>query len=105
MATKKNTTKKSANRYVVIATQSRPWSIVAGTLESETAASVRLTGARMIAYYSSDARTLFGVAAKGPGSGARVSPRVDAVTISPRPEHMIDATPESRNAIEAEPWH
>ena len=97
----KRSTKKE--RYVVVATGFRPWSIVAGILEEKNGDEVILRDARMVAYFSRDARTVFGVAAKGPGDGARVSPRVDRVCLH-GVEHVIDATPAARKRIEAEPW-
>jgi hypothetical protein len=96
------TTKKP--RYVIVATSSRPWSIVAGELVSDAGGITTLRNARMIAYFSADARTVAGVAAHGPGTGARVSPRVDELELSAK-ELMITASPEARAAIEAEPWH
>jgi hypothetical protein len=100
MATKKSA---EAPKYVIVATSYRPWSIVAGELLSQGDNSVILRNARMIAYYSLDARTVFGCAANGPGTGARVSPRVDEATIR-GVEHILLATPTARAAIEAEPW-
>ena len=92
------------SKYVLVVTGHRPWSIVAGELVACDGDSVTLRDARMIAYYSGDARTVYGCAAHGPGSGARVSPRVDEATLR-GVEHIIAATPAARAAIEAEPWH
>lgn len=106
MASKKTTKKKPTTlvgRYVIVATQCRPWSIVAGTVLRHDGASIVLGDARMIAYYSADAHALLGCAVSGPGDRARVSPRVDewhghAV------EQVMPCSDVARAAIEAEPW-
>lgn len=107
MATKKtvkNTT-KITNPFVLVVTQCRPWSIVAGRIvERRADGSVVLEGARMIVYFSSDARSVYGAAVHGPGSQARVSPMVARACVRP-PEHEIECTEAARTAIEAEPWH
>jgi len=98
MATKKQ-------RYVVVATQTRRWSVVAGELASWDAATgvAVLRHARMVVYFSTDAHSIVGVTARGPGSSARVSPPVDAATVR-GVELLLDCTAEARAAIEAEPW-
>jgi hypothetical protein len=100
MASKKTTTKP----YILIATSSRPWTIIAGTLAAQEGDVYTLRDARMIVYFSADARGLLGVAANGPGSGARVSPRVDSVTVRGVESH-VPCSDAARAAIEAEPWH
>lgn len=100
---KEMATKKAAKRYVVVATKSRPWSILAGELVAEGADSVTLAGARMIAYFTSESRSLVGVAAIGVTVGARVSPRIDEGTFFGI-EQILDATDKARESIEAEPW-
>jgi len=88
--------------YVVATTALRPWTVVAGTVVSDTAAGLTLRDALMIVYWSAEAHGLFGVAARGPGAG-RVSPRVD-LWVGRVIEQTIQCTPEARAAIEAEPW-
>jgi hypothetical protein len=97
---------KAKKRYVVIATQTRPWSIVAGELVSHRPAerSATLANARMIVWYSADAHSLLGVAAHGPGKTSRVSPSVEHIDVEGY-ELLADASAEARAAIEAEPWH
>lgn len=91
-------------KYVVVATKTRRWCVIAGVLESEKKDTVVLRDARMIIYYSMDAHGLLGVAARGPGESARVSPRVDRATVH-GVEVVLDATSDARAAIQAEPWH
>ena len=91
-----------AGDYVIVATGKRPWSIVAGTMVSRCGGTVRLSGARMIVYYASSARGLYGLARRGPGAG-RVSDAVDECIVRDV-EHVIAASAEARAAIEAEPW-
>jgi hypothetical protein len=98
MPPKKNT----APRFVIVATKSRPWSVVAGTVESEDGDTIVLTDARMILYWVKDVHGLYGLATRGTPAGSRVSPPVCARVSGV--EHVIDATPEARAAIEAEPW-
>lgn len=92
-------------KKVVIATSTRPWSIVHGTIAKETPTEIVVSQARMIAYYDTTARTLYGVAKVGPGRGARVSGAVDIARI-PRHviEHILSCTDVASAAIEAEPW-
>lgn len=106
MATKKTAEKTTTKaRHVLVATSSRPWTVLAGTLESDDGAGrYVLRDARMIVYWSSDAHGLLGVAAGGPGTDARVSPRVDRVCVR-GVEIDADLSAIALRAIEAEPWH
>lgn len=101
--TAKKTAKKTAPRYVLVTTTSRPWTIVAGTLASEDGDRVTLKDARMIVYFSEDVHALLGCAVRGPGCAARVSPRVDEITIR-NVEAVIAVSDVARTAIEDEPW-
>jgi hypothetical protein len=103
MKTKKTTT-NTDHPFVLIATRSRPWTLIAGTLAAKDGDVYTLEDARMIVYFSSDAHGLLGVVARGPGNGARVSPRVDSVTVR-GVELDAACTAAARAAIEAEPWH
>jgi hypothetical protein len=95
----------SRGRYVVAVTASRPWAVVAGYLaaEHDGGATVELEDARMICYFSADARTIYGLATTGPGASGRVSPAVGRVRVH-GVEHLLDATDAARSAIEAGPW-
>ena len=92
-----------AKQYVVVATKTRRWSVLAGELVSRDGDTVTLRNARMIVYFSADARSVVGCAATGPGHGARVSPAVDEAVVSGC-ELVLVCTPAAREAIEAEPW-
>ena len=95
--------KQNKSKYVVVATKTRRWCVLAGELESASGDTVVLRNARMIVYYSSDAHGLYGVAAGGPGASARVSPAVDEATVH-GVESVLSATDAARTAIIAEPW-
>lgn len=94
--------KAQAQRFVIVATKSRPWSVIAGVLESENGDTVILTDARMILYWVEEVHGLLGLATNGTPQGCRVSPpaRVKVSGV----EHMIDVTAKARNSIEREPW-
>lgn len=90
-------------RYVVVATSSRPWIVVAGELAAKDGGEVTIRRARMIVYYAMPTHGLVGVAVRGPGAG-RVSPAVTDAVIR-NVESVLAATPEAQAAIEAEPWN
>lgn len=93
----------TAPRYVLVATASRPWTVAAGWLESEADGWVVLRDARMIAYYTTESRTLFGIAAHGMHGRGRVTSAV-AVARLRNVECVLDVTEAARQSIEAEPW-
>ena len=95
--------KKKADRWVVVATSSRPWSVVFGRVEEESADRVVLLDARMAVYWSRETRSLFGCAVSGPQAGARVSPRAPRAVVCGA-ELVLDATAAACAAWEAEPW-
>ena len=94
---------KSEERFVIVATCSRRWSIVAGVYVGEKNGEIELRDVRMIAYFSTDAHTIVGAAANGPGKDALVSPRIDRARVR-NVELVLDCTEKARKAIEAEPW-
>ena len=102
--TTKKPTKTPAERYVLVATKTRRWTVATGVFVRKTGDTVELRDARMIAYYSADAHALFGVAARGPGAMGRVSPAVERAEVR-GVELVLDCTPAARKAIEAAPWH
>lgn len=93
----------NVSRYVVVATKTRPWSIIAGELVEQGEDWVELRNARMIAYFTADSRTVAGIASRGVTSGARVSPRVDSGRFYGI-EMVLDASDDARKSVEAEPW-
>lgn len=101
--TKTKTKPQRRGRYVIVATSSRPWTVVAGYVESEDGDTVILRAARMIVYYGAATRALYGLAKHGPKGGARITPAVSRVRVH-RVESVLAATAEARAAIEAAPW-
>jgi hypothetical protein len=99
----KNDARRS--RWVVVATQSRPWLVACGRLDSwdESAGRVTLEEARCAVYFSQPTRSVFGCATIGPQNGSRVSRPCDSVTIR-GVELLLDATPEAVAAWKTEPW-
>jgi len=68
--------------------------------ESET---ITLVRARMVVYYSSDTRSVLGIATRGPQRGSRVSPAVPKLVLR-NVTAVADATTEAAAAWELEPW-
>mgnify|MGYP000337792819 CR=1 FL=1 len=101
--TKTKKPKKPADRFVIAATKSRPWCVVAGTLVREDGDTVTLRDARQIIYWPSSVRGVLGLAVHGTPSGSRVS-RPATLLRMRGVELVYDATAEARAAIEAEPW-
>lgn len=93
---------KSKERYVVVATASRHWSVVAGWLVSEDGNEVELRDARMIVFWPTATKGLYGLAERGP-VGGRVSPAAKRARVK-NVEHVIDCTDEARKVFEAGPW-
>ncbi len=94
-------------KYVVFTTQTRPWAVVGGVLESVRAECgrriVTVTDARMIVWYAVGTRSVLGLASHGPAAGSRVSPACEAAEYDAI-EGIHLATAKARKAIEAEPW-
>jgi hypothetical protein len=62
-----------------------------------------LKRARMVVYHSEDSHGFIGVAAIGPGKGARISPAVARAGLR-HVTSVLEMTPEAVAACEAEPW-
>lgn len=90
-------------KYVIVATATRPWSIVAGTLVRRTRTTATLANARMIVYFTADSRSVVGAATRGVSGEARVSPPCDEGTFGPI-EMILVCSDVARASIEAEPW-
>jgi hypothetical protein len=93
----------NTNRYVIIATASRPWTVIAGTLESEEQDTVILRDARLIVCWGPASHGLLGLATRGLLGGGRVSPTVGRVRVH-GVETVLDCMDAARASIEAEPW-
>ena len=73
------------------------------TEEKGTPETLTLNGARMIVYHSRDSHGFIGIASRGPGEDAKVSPSVAKLGLR-NVTAIVDATPEAAVACEAEPW-
>lgn len=91
----------SEPRPVVVTTAHRGV-FVGYTTDPVGAEIVRLERGRMVVYWPESTRGVVGLAAKGPGSGSRVSP---PATISLRNiTSVIEASQQAAEAWEKEPW-
>jgi hypothetical protein len=99
------TRKTKVERWAVIATRSRPWLVVCGRVERETAREITLVEVRCAVYFSGDTRSVIGLASGGPGVACRISRAATRVVI-PRDaiELELEASPEAVERWRAEPW-
>ncbi len=93
---------------VILATSSRPWSVVYGTLEETYTLGgdvyYVLKDARMLAYWDASSKTLLGIASNGISSNGRVSEAASKVRVR-NVEHIIsDLSQKAITSIEAAPW-
>jgi len=96
--------KQNKNRFVVIATASRPWLVACGRLVNDDGEGrVELADARCAVYWSGETRSVLGLASHGPAPGSRISRACERVAIR-GVELMLDATPQAVAAWRAEPW-
>jgi hypothetical protein len=96
--------KKRSDRWVVIATSSRPWLVACGKIvDDDGNGRVTLAEARCAVYFSQKTRSVFGCASIGPQEGSRVSGACERVAVR-GVELLIDATPAAVAAWKAEPW-
>jgi hypothetical protein len=95
---------KKTDRWVVIATSSRPWLVACGRLVKDNGhGRVRLDEARCAVYFSPPTRSVFGCATIGPQPGSRVSGACEWIVLR-GVEWMAPATPAAVAAWRAEPW-
>lgn len=94
--------KASASRPVVVTTAHRGV-FVGHTTDADDAETIRLTKARMVVYWAADSHGVLGVATRGVGKGARLSPAVDAITLR-NVTAVMAATPEAVKSWDTEPW-
>jgi len=64
---------------------------------------IRLENARMCVYWSVDVKGVLGLASGGPTKNCRVTPAVPAITLQ-GVTAVMEATPQSAAAWEAQPW-
>ena len=93
----------SKSERPVLVTTSHRGVFVGYTTDAPDAATITLSRARMVVYYSADTRSVLGIASRGPQSGSRVSPPVPRLTLRSITA-VVDATPEAAEAWELEPW-
>ena len=74
------------------------------TSETGEPENLTLSRARMIVYHSRDSHGFIGIANRGPGKEAKVSPSVARLGLR-NVTAIVDATPEAAAACEAEPWN
>ena len=104
MKSKTKATKK-ADRWVVVATATRPWTVAFGRVGRTTASTFELLDVRMCVYFSSPTHGLFGLAARGPQDGSRVSERAQRLVLRERwIEGVLDASPDACAAWERGEW-
>lgn len=103
MSKEKSMKKSKAERYVVYASDSRPWVVCAGIVERQDARGVVLREARQAVYYTAPMGGLFGLSIKGPADGSRISGAAERVELGPHVV-LLDCTPEARAAWERSPW-
>jgi len=99
------TTKKSDGVPVIICVGEHGRAVVYGRAEREPEIGqpCRLTGARMILYWSAECGGLFGLAACGPRAGTRITHAIPST--SAIPAQTIVCTAEAARAIEEWPAH
>lgn len=69
----------------------------------EQSEKLRLENARLVVYWSSDVRGVFGLAANGPTTGCRIGPKVPAITLF-KITSVAEVSEEAANAFEGAPW-
>lgn len=92
-----------AGTWVVVATSSRPWLVVCGRLKSKDENQVCLTEARCAVFWPTEVRSIFGLASRGPSTGACISPPCKSIVLS-HVELVLEATDEAVKAWQKEPW-
>ena len=64
---------------------------------------IRLQNARLVVYWSSDVRGVFGLAANGPTAGCRIGPKVPAVTLF-KITSVAEVSEDAAKKFEEAPW-
>lgn len=97
------TKKDSGNGPVVITTAHRGVFYGQGPKQAAKDKTIRITGARMCVYWSSDMKSVLGMAANGPSQGCRIGPAVKAITLTDVTS-VIEVTDEAAKKFDAAPW-
>lgn len=64
---------------------------------------VRITGARMVVYWSADCRSVVGLAANGPTKGCRIGPQAPAIIVR-NVTAVIECSEAAAKKFEEAPW-
>jgi len=92
--------KKAKLRPVLVTTEAR--GVFFGYASNTSGATIHLTRARNVLYWSAECRGFLGLAAEGPKPGSRVGPAADielrGITC------VAECTPAAVEAFEAAPW-
>ena len=96
--------KAVGRRFVVVTTEKK--GVFGGYVAADAPVegTVRLEEAQMCVYWDSDCKGVLGVAAKGPGSGSRISPEVPAITLF-GVTAVMETTSEAEAAWKSKPWN
>ena len=95
---------KKEKRMVVVTTDSTRRGVFFGELVDRVSDSVvRLKDAQMCIYWPVETHGVLGLASRGPGRGAKVSPQIPKIEIN-GVTAIMDATDDAVLAWRVEPW-
>jgi hypothetical protein len=97
---KKKTTKKAAERPVIVTTVHR--GVFFGYATDVDGETISLKRARLCVYWSTNVKGFMGLASGGPTSGCRIGPPAD-ITLR-NITAVLTVTPEAVKAWESAPW-
>jgi hypothetical protein len=92
---------KQSGRPVIVTTEHR--GVFFGYADDTAGDPIKLTGARLCVYWSSDVKGFMGLAASGPTKGCRIGPPADIELR--KITAVLEVTPEAVKAWEAAPWN
>lgn len=93
---------KNNNKNPVIVTTSHK-GVFFGYGEPGDAPTIRIERARMVVYWSADAKSVVGLAANGPTAGCRIGPAALAITLRDVTA-VMEVSEEAATKFEAHPW-
>ena len=89
------------DKYLVVTTLHK--GVFAGYGTPTNNKTIRLTQARMCVYWSSDVKSVVGLASSGPTLGCKIGPAAPAITLHDVTS-VMEASEESKIAWEKGPW-
>ena len=92
---------KKSKVPVVVTTSHR--GVFFGYAKPSDAPTIRIENARMIVYWSSDVRSVVGLASTGPTNGCRVGPKAPAITLRDVTA-VIECTEQAAKLFEEGKW-